>query len=437
MHSKLGKKKSKSKLKSKLSSKSKLKTKLKVKSKLKSKSKAKSRYAIKLLFILLLLIIEVTEDFNKIKTVPNKYCKIKIGIISEHFSQNIGNNLLKYAMFIKIKELGFEPQIVGHLIRGNNISELNKSINIRLINSSFSEINKNDYDILMVNSDQVWRKGNLFCFDIGFLNFSKNWNITKFIYGASLGSETWRYGRNENVVIKELLKQFKGISVREKGTIKLVQNHFNITPILVADPTLLIDKKYYLDLIKDYKNEFFVNESYIFAYNVERMLPMEIFIRESAEMLNYEFYICNTYDKDYLKKFIYGIYNCKAVITNSYHGILFSIIFGKPFVAFNPKHRGNDRFKTLKEVFGLQKRIVSEKNPPNISLLIEPLDIDMNIIDKLKKQSNNYLNKILGVELKKMKNNNNAQKLSFKEKFFLFLNHITKGVLHLKKKFKL
>jgi len=365
----------------------------------KSKSNLFLRYSTKLLFILLLLLlnIEVVEDFNKIKTVPNKYFKIKIGIISEHFSQNIGNNLLKYAMFIKIKELGFEPQIVGHLIPGNNISELNKTINIRIINSSFSEINKNDYDILMVNSDQVWRKGNLFGFDIGFLNFAKNWNITKFIYGASLGSETWKYGRNESTIIKELFKQFKGISVREKGTIKLVENHFNITPILVADPTLLIDKKYYLDLIKDYKNELFFNERYIFVYSVEKMLPMEIFIRESAKKLNYKSYICNMYDKDYLKNFIYGIYNCKAVITNSYHGILFSIIFGKPFVAFNPKKRGNDRFNTLKEVYGLKKRIASEENPPNISLLTEPFDVDMNIIDEIKKQSNNYLKKNLEI----------------------------------------
>ena len=121
---------------------------------------------------------------------------------------------------------------------------LNKTINIRIIKRSFREINKSDYDILMVNSDQVWRKGNLFALDIGFLNFSQDWNITKFIYGASLGSEIWKYERNEDIVLKDLLKNFTGVSVRENGTIKLVENHLNITPTLVIDPTLLIDKKY-------------------------------------------------------------------------------------------------------------------------------------------------------------------------------------------------
>ena len=345
-----------------------------------------------LLFFLLIINI---GDFNKVKTLPKK---VKIGVIGEHHSQNIGNNLLKYAMFVKLKELGFEPQMIGYLFPQNNISMLNKTINIRIIKRSFREINKSDYDILMVNSDQVWRKGNLFALDIGFLNFSQDWNITKFIYGASLGSEIWKYERNEDIVLKDLLKNFTGVSVRENGTIKLAENHLNITPTLVVDPTLLIDKKYYLDLIKDYKNEFNSNDSYIFVYEIEKMFSMELFIKLSVEKLKYKLYRCIAFDKDYLKRFIYGIYNCKAVITNSYHGILFSIIFKKPFVAFNVKNRGNDRFNTLKDVYGLKKRIVSENNPPNISLLTEPFDVDMKIIDELTMKSIDYLKKNLGIE---------------------------------------
>jgi hypothetical protein len=345
---------------------------------------------ITLLYFLLLI---NGRYFKSDKRSPKK---IKIGVIGEHLSQNIGNNLLKYAMFIKLKELGFDPQVIGYLIPGNNISELNKTINIKIIKKSYREINRNDYDILMVNSDQVWKHGNLFCFDIGFLNFSLNWNITKFIYGASLGSEIWKYKRNENIILKKLLKEFKGVSVREKGTIKLVKNHLNITPTLVVDPTLLIDKKYYLDLIKDYKNEFCSNDSYIFIYKLGKMRPMESFIKKTVKKLKYKLYRCTLFDKDYLKRFIYGIYHSKAVITNSYHGILFSIIFRKPFVAFNSKHRGNDRFITLKNIYGLKKRIVSKDNQPNISLLTGPFDVNMEIFDELKIKSIDYLKKNLG-----------------------------------------
>ena len=84
---------------------------------------------------------------------------------------------------------------------------------------------------------------------------------------------------------------------------------------------------------------------------------MQSFIKESAETLNYKIYNCTMNDNDYLQKFIYGIYNSKAVITNSFHGIIFSIIFKKPFVAFNPQSRGNERFNTLKSVYGLKKEL--------------------------------------------------------------------------------
>ena len=251
-------------------------------------------------------------------------------------------------MFVKLKEFGFEPDVIGYLIPGNNISFLNKTIKIRIIRNSYKEIKRNDYDLLMVNSDQVWRKGNYFYLDIGFLKFSHNWDIKRFIYGASMGLDFWAFKKRENCIMKHLLTGFSGVSVREQGTMRLVESNLNIKSTLVIDPTLLIDKKYYLNLIKDYKNEFNSNDNYIFVYEIEEMPSMELFIKESVQELKYKLYNCSIYDKDSIEKFIYGIYNSKAVITNSFHGILFSIIFKKPFVAFNPENRGNERFNTSK-----------------------------------------------------------------------------------------
>jgi hypothetical protein len=102
--------------------------------------------------------------------------------------------------------------------------------------------------------------------------------------------------------LKKLLKEFKGVSVREKGTIKLVKNYLNITPTLVVDPTLLINKKYYLDLIKDYKNEFCSNESYIFIYKLGKMLQIESFVKRSVKKLKHKIYRCTLFEKDYLKR---------------------------------------------------------------------------------------------------------------------------------------
>jgi hypothetical protein len=347
-----------------------------------------------------LLIITNGISFNKDQRIQKK----KIGVVGEHHSQNIGNNLLKYAIFVKLKEFGFEPVLIGYLIPGNNISFLNKTTKIRIIENSYKEIKRNDYDLLMVSSDQVWRKGNLFYLDIGFLKFSHNWNIKKFIYGASMGLDFWAFERKEDRILKHLLKEFTGVSVREEGTMRLIENKLNIRPILVIDPTLLIDKKYYLNLIKDYKNEYNSNDNYIFVYKIEEMPSMELFIKESVQKLKYKLYNCSIYDKDSIKRFIYGIYNSKAVITNSFHGILFSIIFKKPFVAFNPENRGNERFNTLKDVYGLQKRIASKNYQPNISLLTGPFDVDMKVFDDLRSKSIDYLKKNLRIEINRIKN---------------------------------
>ena len=73
---------------------------------------------------------------------------VKLGIICLEHSQNIGNNLLKYAMSIKLLELGYSPYIIGQRFRKHNISFIENAVNCKLINN-FSEINEDDYDFLI------------------------------------------------------------------------------------------------------------------------------------------------------------------------------------------------------------------------------------------------------------------------------------------------
>jgi hypothetical protein len=121
----------------------------------------------------------------------------------------------------------------------------------------------------MVNSDQTWRKYNeKYFYDIAFLKFAKKWNIPKFVYAASFGMDKWNLNKKDKEIAKFLLKNFTGISVREKGSVKIVENHLGIKPIFVLDPTLLIDRKYYLKLIKNYKNDILIDDNYIFVYTL-------------------------------------------------------------------------------------------------------------------------------------------------------------------------
>ena len=340
-------------------------------------------------FLKLILFLSFNFIFFNVK---HKYKK-KIGVIGLAHSHNIGNILLKYAIFIKLTEFGFDPYIIGQRYRTHNISLLLEKTKVKIINNSFSEIKEKEYDILMVNSDQTWRKWDDYFYDIAFLKFAENWNIPKFVYGASLGLDTWEFTKADENISKYLLKNFTGISTREIGSKKLIKKYLGINSEFVLDPTLLIDKKYYLDLIKDFKNDVIINKTFIFVYTVTNSEKFKNYIKSINT--KYNIYFINARVKDQIKKFIYGIYNCKAVITDSFHGTIFSIIFNKPFISFIYKNHGKERFNTLKSIFNLENRIFGSNSIPNIKLLEEPLIINKNIIKKCKKKSIQFLKRNL------------------------------------------
>ena len=327
--------------------------------------------------------------------LKNNYRKKKIGVIGLEHSLNIGNILLKYAMFTELSNLGYDPYIVGMKIT-HDISFIQNTTKLILINSSYSEIKQNDFDILMVNSDQTWRKWPLYnykyFYDIAFLKFAEKWDIPKFVYGASLGINNWeKFNEDDQKIAKILLKNFSGISVREKGSINLIENYLGIRPNFVLDPTLLIDKKYYLCLIKNYNGNISSNNDYIFFYTITKVYNLTKLINKITEQKKYKIF-STKYD---IKDFIYGIYYSKGVITDSFHGTVFSIIFQKPFITLVNEKSGEERFNSLKDIFKIGNRLFDINSEPDISLLEKPLNLKMNLFNKLKKQSIQFINKNL------------------------------------------
>ena len=349
----------------------------------------KKKYKIYLLIlIVILLLIFFFRKLNK---------KLKIGIIGVRHEVNIGNNLIKYAISIKLSELGCIPYIIGTHWNNFNISFINKTTNLVIIKNNFTEIKKDDYDILMVNSDQTWRKFDKYFYDYGFLKFANNWTIPKFVYGASLGFDYWPLNSEEEIIIKGLIKKFRGISVREQGSIDLIKKHLGIEPKFVIDPTLLIDKKYYINLIKNYSSNIYINDSYIFTYKIAIEENMENFINNASKKLNYKIYNMPLNNESTVEEFIYRIINCKAVVTNSYHATIFSIIFNKTFIAFNFKNSARERLISLGNLFGFRDRIFEYNQYPNVDLLTLPLNVNISLINNLRIQSIEYIKQNLKI----------------------------------------
>ena len=110
--------------------------------------------------------------------------------------------------------------------------------------------------------------------------------------------------------------------------------------------------------------------------------------------LKLKIFFLNIFKKNQVQEFLYGIINCKAVITDSFHGTVFSIIFNKPFISFQSSNI-DSRFNSLDEIFKIRNRIVNSDSFPSISLLNQPLFINKAKLISLKKQSINYLKRNL------------------------------------------
>ena len=334
---------------------------------------------------------------NYLYNIFNK--RKRVGVTCLINCQNVGNILVKYSMFKKLEELGFNATIIVEKNIGNpDISFINRTLksNLYTIKKDFSELKEKDFDYLIVNSDQTWNYGS---YDIALLRFAKNWKIKKFIYGTSMGSDRWLFSGKKEEIAKNLLKNFTGISFREIGTVKLAEQHLGVKGVLVLDPTLIVDKQYYLNEIKNYKDDYNHKEKYIFIYQLDENEIVEKFIKNSSVILNLEINKHQFNRSDFVESFIFGINNCQCVITDSFHGTIFSIIFEKPFISFINKERGKGRFDSLKEIFNLEKRIIdiSINNNIDINLLLEKPNINKILLKQLRSFSINYLKKNLEI----------------------------------------
>ena len=78
----------------------------------------------------------------------------------------------------KLKEYGFDPIVIARIKKNNRIDFLSRTVKMKNINQNFKELKKEDYDILMINSDLCWTFSNkAYFYDNAFLKFAQYWNI--------------------------------------------------------------------------------------------------------------------------------------------------------------------------------------------------------------------------------------------------------------------
>lgn len=237
---------------------------------------------------------------------------------------------------------------------------ITRSVPIKTTDQLRHYAEQESFDAFVVGSDQVWRKAYSPCMPNYFLDFLPEDSQAKRIaYAASFGINKWEFTEAETQLYARLAKRFDLISVREDSAVALCREHLGVDATHVLDPTMLVDRSVYEELAMSRSAH--PSKGDLFCYILDRTPEKSRLIRETAseqgltpfEILPREYRSLAPRDdlseavlppvEQWLRSFM----DARYVITDSFHGTVFSILFEKPCIVIQNSSRGNDRFQSL------------------------------------------------------------------------------------------
>lgn len=337
---------------------------------------------------------------------------MKIGILTQPLYNNYGGILQNYALQTVLKGLGHEVITLnikkestklrkyGSILKRSAQRLLGQKVRVRtwptekesLIISQYTRkfIQKNiittdiiakkvnerllyyyNFDAFVVGSDQVWRPRYSPQLSTYFLDFlDNNPDVIKIAYAASFGVDDWEFTDTQTKKIKKLIKLFDAISVREDTAVGLCDKYFDINATHLLDPTMLLNIDAYISLVK--KERVKESSGDLFTYildtsseknyivdmiaNKYKLKPFSVM--QSKRFTEYNRNGINDCVFPPVEEWIRGFIDAKFVVTDSFHGTVFSILFNKPFISIANKRRGLTRFTSLLKLFKLEERLI-------------------------------------------------------------------------------
>jgi hypothetical protein len=330
--------------------------------------------------------------------------KKKIGILTFHNAHNYGAVLQAYALKTKLKNMGYEAVVLNY--RNPYIAKVYRKvlhidfwkrdilpsrwgkvlkevrdvfyglpewkrqwqvfeifITDRLLEGDsrvlkLEDVEQSDCNLFILGSDQIWARELTHGMDpVYFGQFAPD--RVKISYAASVPDGT--IPEAEKPYFKEYLKSISAISVREEKLAESLQTLTGRTVDTVIDPTLLLERADYEPLLAENPRK---NEDYILAYYVVESEALQRCAREASRLLD-----CELIEIHYKKtpeiqgknmifdagpgEFLSCIRDAKLVMTNSFHGTVFSILFRKKFYSV---YQQNGRIENLLEFLDLTDR---------------------------------------------------------------------------------
>lgn len=379
----------------------------------------------------------------------------KVGILTFHYSNNYGGVLQALSLHNTVKSLGYDVEVINFIpsnykpqktignlgLRKNIFKNKIKDLNIVNISKKISIMNKyseavtnkvnlyrdknmnlseqvdenslkdilGNYSAIIVGSDQVWnpsqRKSPIY-----FLDFKNNYKDKKISYAAD--STVKDISSEDLNTLESALSEFDHISVRNEHSFDFVKTIINKEVEIVADPTLLCDFKTNLEDPNE-KGEYIL--TYVLGEEIEgsHFKAIEKIKNKYGNLPVYSIKIPTMKFElsPYADKVFYDLdpdgwidmfKKAKFIYTDSFHGVLFSMKYHKPFLAYYTERLRATRFIDLGKRYGIDKYIVQNTKEINtkgsLDLLPNYNSID-NIIKDQKNSSLEFLKKALSEEI--------------------------------------
>ena len=345
---------------------------------------------------------------------------MKIGILTHPLVSNYGGILQCYALNTYLQKMGHETIVIDrrpnkdffvwrwirtilkvlHCPRYYMPNKIDKTIKVRSFVDRYIKRTKpidtpskmkkvcQQYglDAVIVGSDQVWRADYAMKFGYNyFLDFVPD-DVIKASYAASFGLSNWRYDETQSREIKALLSRFKSVSVREDEGVTMLKDHLGIEAQHLLDPTLLLSVNDYSSIVAERQ----FAEPYVFVYWLGNKSTIQSTIEkyQNDGVRVVDINLRDIQEQPSIEEWLSYIKYAETVITDSFHGCVFSIIFNKQFVIHSNDSGGNRRLISILKQLDLEGML----SDPQMEIDYSPVN---NVVSTLQKSTFVYMNETL------------------------------------------
>lgn len=234
----------------------------------------------------------------------------------------------------------------------------------------------------IVGSDQVWRLSYQphDCVGDYFLEFVGQPTVKRISYAASFGNSDWVYSA-ETQHVKECLSRFDAVSVRERSGVSICQNTFERDDAqMVLDPTMLVEPAFYETVMSPSRSDETQTTllTYVLDFDADHPdLDETVAKHISPDCVVQSLVLDGAQKMVSIPTWLRAFKDADYVLTDSFHGMVFSILFKKNFIAIVNKKRGADRFVSLLSQLGLEDRLVNNDDVGAIpEKMQQPIDYE-------------------------------------------------------------